>query len=256
MKRREVLAGLGVGAGSLAGCAGVAREVGSPTSSSPSRTPHPLARLGYPPDVCEQGLLDVGIDAIDEPAFAADWSGVEVGSRYADDGHLADDAVVIGLEHEGTARAYPVTVLWHHEVVNDAFGGPVLVTFCSLCRSGMVASRVVDGAPATFDVSGQLWVPPELATRQSEASGRAFAVERGDAEPSRVRNTGNLVLYDRRSLSYWSQLLARGICGRYAGTRLAIRPSTAATWADWRAAHPATDVLLPPPHSGLGRSPV
>lgn len=235
----------------MAGCAGVAREAGSPTPSTPSRTPLPLARLGNPPDVCEQGLIDVGIDAIDEPAFAADWAGVEVPGRYGDDGHLGDGAVVIGLAVDGMARAYPVSVLWHHEVVNDTVGEPVIVTYCPLCRSGLVASRVVDGTATRFGVSGQLWVPPELETRMSEAEERVFAVDRREASPGRVRNSGNLVMYDTRTRSFWSQLLGRAICGPRRGTRLEVHPSTATTWADWRASHPDTELLLPPPHSAV-----
>jgi hypothetical protein len=33
-------------------------------------------------------------------------------------------------------------------------------------------------------------------------------------------------------------------------TELSVVPSTVATWAEWRASHPDTDVLLPPPRSG------
>lgn len=254
VRRRELLASLAAGTAGLAGCAGSASQAGvSASPTPPPTTAAPLARHGSPPDICEQGLVDVGIYAIDEPAFAPDWSGVEVDGRYAPAGRLTDDMVVVGLEHEGAARAYPLTVLWHHEIVNDRFGGPVVVTYCSLCRSGMVAERVVDGTATTFGVSGQLWVPPELETRVAEADGRVFAVERRDASPGRVRNTGNLVMYDQLTVGFWSQLLARAICGPHAGTTLDLVPSTASTWADWRAGHPETDVLLPPPHSGLIR---
>lgn len=253
MKRREFLASLATGTASLAGCA-ESRVSNESTPSSPATAAIPLARHGTPPDICEQNLLDVGIYAIDEPAFAPNWSDREIDGRYAPGGHLTDDMAVIGLKHGGRPRAYPVSVLWHHEIVNDTFGLPVIVTYCSLCRSGMVAERVVDGTATRFGVSGQLWVPPELETRVAEADGRVFAVEGRDTSPGAVRNTGNLVMYDQLAVGYWSQLLARAICGPHQGTTLGLVPSTATTWGDWRATHPATDVLLPPPHSTLIRS--
>jgi hypothetical protein len=69
----------------------------------------------------------------------------------------------------------------------------------------------------------------------------------GTTDPAR---NGNLVMLDDVTGSYWSQFLGRAICGPAEGTRLEIRPSTVATWGDWRRDHPATDVLLPPPRSG------
>jgi hypothetical protein len=275
MRRRALLSAVAAG---LAGCAGApaGREptegaAGSPTATA-TRSPTdaggsgdgpggtssatatgelPLARQGEPPTICETEPLEGGIAAIDDPAFAADWSGVEVGDLYA--GGLAEGATVVGLVGEERARAYPLSVLYHHEIVNDTFppvGGPVLVTYCSLCRSGMVAERRVAGATATFLVSGQLWVPPEVQTRAAEADNRTFAVEETDPDPGDVRNTGNLVMVDEATSSYWSQLLARAICGSQRGTTLPMVPSRTATWGDWRRDYPDTEVLLPPPRSG------
>ena len=40
-----------------------------------------------------------------------------------------DEDRVLGLELNGAARAYPLLVLWWHEIVNDTLGGgPVLVS--------------------------------------------------------------------------------------------------------------------------------
>jgi hypothetical protein len=272
MRRRVLLAAVAAG---LAGCASVpaGRDPAAGSTRSPTATETrpstdagrsgdgpggassttatgelPLARQGDPPTICETEPLAGGIAAIDDPAFAADWSRVDVDDRYA--GGLTDDATIVGLAAEGRARAYPLSVLYHHEIVNDTVGGPVLVTYCSLCRSGMVAERRVAGEPATFLVSGQLWIPPELRTRAAEADDRVFAVEESDPDPGDVRNAGNLVMVDEATGSYWSQLLARAICGSQRGATLPVVPSRTATWGDWHREHPDTEVLLPPPHSG------
>jgi hypothetical protein len=130
---------------------------------------------------------------------------------------------VLGVEHDDRARAHPLRVLNHHEVVNDEFAGPLAVTYCVLCGSGVVFERRVTGEPTTFGVSGRLW-------------------------------RSDLVMYDGLTDSLWSQLAATAIRGPRTGDRLTLVPSSLTTWGKWRSAHPETRVLLPPPHSGtVGR---
>jgi hypothetical protein len=269
VQRRRVLAALGTAVG-LAGCSAVRGgsddeegAVSRPTNEPTTRTGGTvsggtatggLAAQGIPPTICSEPIqADPGIYAIGDPAVASDWTGRDVDAAYRRDGRLTDDATVIGIEADGRARAYPLSVLTIHEVVNDEFGGPVLVTYCPLCRSGLVAARVVDGEPTTFAVSGLLWQPERIQSADSVADGRAFGASRSEAGDAEVSNNGNLVMYDRATRSYWSQVLGKAICGPATGTALAIRPSTVATWGAWRRAHPGTDVLLPPPYSGTVR---
>jgi hypothetical protein len=154
------------------------------------------------------------IPAITDPAFDADWSAVTA--------TLGDRDRVIGVEADGDARAYPLPVLNWHEVVNDDFGGPLLVTYCPLCQSGVTAERRVDGEETTFGVSGYLW-------------------------------QRDLVLYDDLTDSLWSQILGRAVRGSRTGDSLSLRPSTMTTWGEWRREYPDSSVLLPPPESGTVR---
>lgn len=265
--RRRLLAAV-AGAGGLAGCLGnlpVGGDGGGADATEETTAPDAedderqtveaptLAEQGRPASICEASVLPDSIQGIGAPAFAADWSAVEEETdAVPGPGHLRDDDAVVGITADGRARAYPIAAFWKFEVVNDEFGDPLLLTFCPLCNSGMVADRVVDGETLTFDVSGQLWVPPEIYTRAAEADGKLFAADRREVlEDGSVKNSGNLVFYDLATESFWSQLLATAICGPYEGTELTIRPSTLTTWADWKGAHPDTDVLLPPPHSEL-----
>lgn len=162
-----------------------------------------------------------GIPAIVDPVYARDWSDT------AGDGdrELHADDLVLGIEVNGRARAYPVKVLSRHEVVNDDFGGPLLVTYCPVCRSGIAAERRVAGESRTFGVSGFLY-------------------------------NANLVMYDQASESLWSQLLATAIRGPLVGTRLSLRPVTTTTWAEWQENYPDTEVLVPPPASDTVVGPV
>lgn len=218
----------------------------------------PLGSLGFPPDICEEEVKeDPGIYAITEPAFDSDWEGRSISSEYRlrDQPGLAAEQTVVGLEWADGARAYPITLLWQHEIVNDDPGagetalGPVIVTYCPLCRSGMVASRVVGGSPTLFAVTGLLWKAPGLQEAVAEDEDRVFGAERTGGEEVPARRNGNLVMIDGATGSYWSQILARGICGPEESASLRIVPSTVATWAEWRDEHPDTQVLLPPPYS-------
>lgn len=231
MQRRRFLAAIAGGAG-LSGCVAAAPSV------EPDGTPdgdRSIAEHGFPPTICKEGVPDqAGVRGISEPATAADWGGIDVPddyvARYAT--RLTAESSVIGVTAEDRARAHPLRILYRLEVVNDAFGGPLLVTFCPLCNSGMVARRVVDGAPTTFWLSGLLWNPPGLAAARSENEERIVGASRADPDDA-VRRTGNLVMVDERTGSYWSQFLAQAICGPARGTDLAVRPARTTTWGEW-----------------------
>jgi hypothetical protein len=249
VNRRAFLAtGLSAGVPATAGCLAGYRGRTAGNGSEPTAYPG-IAEYGYPSTVCAEERRSDAIPAIDGPAFAPDWDGVDLPEEYRADGGLTDDRVVVGVASGGTARAYPLAVLARHEVVNDAVGTPLLVTYCPICRSGLVASREVDGEAATFGVTGLLWKLPDAYAAASEAGGTAFGASEADPEAG-VRDSANLVMYDEPTGSYWSQLLAEAICGPKTGERLEIRPSTVATWGEWREANPDTEVLLPPPLSG------
>ncbi|MDZ7643977.1 MAG: DUF3179 domain-containing (seleno)protein [Woeseiaceae bacterium] len=72
------------------------------------------------------------IPSIDDPSFVA-----------AEDADFLDTAdIVMGIELNGDARAYPISILNFHEIVNDVVGGrPVVITYCPLCGSGLVFGR-------------------------------------------------------------------------------------------------------------------
>jgi len=55
---------------------------------------------------------------------------------------------------------------------------------------------------------------------------------------------GSFVLYDRGTRSLWVHVTGECVAGPLAGERLEFLPSVVTTWAEWRAAHPNTTVLL------------
>ncbi len=126
---------------------------------------------------------------------------------------LEDDDVVIGISRGDESKAYPLRILLWHEAVNDTIAGvPVLVTYCPLCASALVFERPGRPKTLTFGVSGLLYM-------------------------------SNVLFYDHRTQSLWSQLGMVAVSGPMAGSRLALFPSVRATWKRWRELHPETVVL-------------
>lgn len=56
-----------------------------------------------------------------------------------------------------------------------------------------------------------------------------------------IRNV--LVMVDRQTESYWSQLLGEAVAGEMIGTKLVFVPSWMMTWQEWKALHPDTVAL-------------
>lgn len=243
VERRRYLQSLSTGlTAALAGCSGRLRSsteiAATPVSMETVTTAPPGAAAGevdlpVPKRQLQFAGFKDSIPAITEPAFAEDWSDVELELQqqalspefeFESEPRLQPTDAVIGLERGGAARAYPLRVLNWYEVVNDDFPaddgteGPILVTYCPLCRTGIAAERVVRDTRTQFGVSGRLY-------------------------------RDNLVLYDELTSSLWSQVRAQAIRGPMTGERLTLVPATLTSWDDWRRQYPGTTVLLPPPIS-------
>lgn len=247
MDRRRYLATL-LG-GVVAGCRGATEQStdGSPPTraeDSPKSAPITGAD-GTPSGICRKDPRPGRIPAIIEPAFAPNWDGVSGRSE------LTESTPIIGIQRAGEVRAYPLPVL-RHEIVNDAFDVPVVVTYCPLCASGLTGIRTVYGSETTFGNTSFTWRPPGAAGQEAIESGSVFGISYRDRpDQTTPRNDPNLVMFDTETGSFWSQLLARAICGPLTGEPLSFIPSTVTNWGEWRATHPETTVLLPPPHSTL-----
>jgi len=132
---------------------------------------------------------------------------------------LEDVDIVLTVVHEGLARAYPTRILNWHEIVNDQFGDvPVSITFCPLCNSGIIFVRPeINGARPEFGTSGRVY-------------------------------RSDLVMYDRETLTFWSQIEGRPIVGPFVGEwgRLEQIPAGMTQWGLWKEAYPNSDVLSRP----------
>ncbi len=175
-----------------------------PAQAAPLKNGFDLAGSLVPPgEIHQGGPPRDGIPALDDPRF------VDAGEA----GFLEDTDRVLGLVLGGEARAYPIDILNWHEIVNDQVGGrPVAVTFCPLCGTGVAFDARIGDERALFGVSGLLY-------------------------------NSDVLLYDRRTQSLWSQIKRQAVSGPLRGQRLAALPLDHTTWRAWRAEHPETLVL-------------
>lgn len=180
-------------------------------------TPPPFRTRGFTTDfsrrtiewssILSGGPPKDGIPAVDNPQYEA----IAAGDEWLD-----DLEPVILISHGEVARAYPLSILIWHEIVNDEVDGlSVSVTFCPLCNASIAFDRNFDGQVLDFGTTG------------------------------RLRNS-DLIMYDRQTETWWQQFTGEGIVGKYAGEQLNFLSSQVISWGDFKAAHPDGDVLSRP----------
>ncbi|HWA32634.1 MAG TPA: DUF3179 domain-containing (seleno)protein [Cyclobacteriaceae bacterium] len=122
--------------------------------------------------------------------------------------------LVIGVERNGESKAYPIEVIGYHHQVRDSIGGdPVMVTYCTVCRTGRVFSPLVDGKPENFRLVGM--------------------------------DHYNAMFEDGTTKSWWRQVSGEAIVGPLKGRSLTEIPSFQMTLAEWTFQHPNTKILQP-----------
>ncbi len=68
---------------------------------------------------------------------------------------LNDSSLVVSVENNGEVKAYPIRFIVYHHQVQDIIGGkPVIVTYCSVCRTGRVYEPIVKGQHEQFRLVG------------------------------------------------------------------------------------------------------
>jgi hypothetical protein len=139
----------------------------------------------------------------ESPAFAS-----------ADEVKVDPDDKVLAVRVGQEARAYPIGTIGYHHIVNDTVGGrAIAVTYCTLCHTGIVWGRVMDGQTLHFHLAGI--------------------------------NNGNALLRDDETGTVWQQSTGEAIFGPWKGRQLEMIPSDELTFALWRKEQPQGHVLKP-----------
>jgi len=108
--------------------------------------------------VFSSAVISVSIILIFNFKFTADHMFLQPGKIMfsgSSDITLEGSAQVLAVSRNGEAKAYPLRYLIYHHQVRDSIGGlPVMVTYCSVCRSGRVYQPVVEGRKESFRLAG------------------------------------------------------------------------------------------------------
>jgi len=124
--------------------------------------------------------------------------------------YMVNDELVIGVKMGDELKAFPHRIMDKHELANDKIGGnSVTVTFCPLTGTGIIWPRPSD---TTYGVSGFLY-------------------------------NSNLIAYDRKTLSYFSQMFSLGISGQNMCKFTGYVQAIETTWETWKSWYPESQVL-------------
>lgn len=123
-------------------------------------------------------------------------------------------SLVLGVAIGNEAKAYPIEIIGYHHQVRDTVGGePVMVTYCTVCRTGRVYSPVVDGQAEEFRLVGM--------------------------------DHFNAMFEDSRTKSWWRQVSGEAITGAQKGKVLREIPSSQMTLKSWLDRHPGSLIMQP-----------
>lgn len=124
------------------------------------------------------------------------------------------DKLIIGVAYKDEAKAYPIQFLGFHHQVRDSIGGkPIMVTYCTVCRTGRVFEPVVNGKEETFRLVGM--------------------------------DHFNAMFEDKTTKSWWRQENGEAVAGVLKGNSLPEFPSSQSTLGNWLALHPNTLIMQP-----------
>jgi Protein of unknown function (DUF3179) len=134
----------------------------------------------------------------------------------ASENTIVGDQLVIGVDIDGEAKAYPIEIIGYHHQVRDTINGEeLMITYCTVCRTGRVYSPVVDGKLETFRLAGM--------------------------------DHFNAMFEDSRTKSWWRQANGEAIVGPSKGKTLKEIPSEQMSLSAWLARYPNSLILQPDP---------
>lgn len=129
---------------------------------------------------------------------------------------VSTDQLVLGVSINGQAKAYPIEIIGYHHQVRDTVGNSsIMVTYCTVCRTGRVFSPEVDGQAETFRLVGM--------------------------------DHFNAMFEDSRTRSWWRQVTGEAIAGKMKGHVLQEIPSQQMGLKAWISEHPNTLIMQPDP---------
>lgn len=132
----------------------------------------------------------------------------------AADNKVDTNKLVIGVVVNGEAKAFPIEIIGYHHQVRDSIGQtPVMITYCTVCRTGRVFSPFVNGKTERFRLVGM--------------------------------DHFNAMFEDSATKSWWQQATGQAVAGPLKGKTLAEIPSAQWRLGAWLRRYPNSKILQP-----------
>ena len=132
--------------------------------------------------------------------------------QFNPDDRLYAKELVLGVNLDGSAKAYPFATLTAEQVINDAFAGRhILIYFDATTGTALAFDRRPGDKPLTFSIEG---------------------------EPAGART----VLTDEETGSRWTAFTGSATDGELKGSRLDRIPSHLSFWFAWSDYNPQTQI--------------
>lgn len=132
--------------------------------------------------------------------------------KNASENLVDKDRIIIGVVMNQEAKAYPVSFLaYHHQVRDTIAGKPIMVTYCTVCRSGRVFDPSIDGRPEVFRLVGM--------------------------------DHYNAMFEDETTKSWWRQENGEAVAGSLKGKFLQEIPSQQASLESWLKMYPNSLIM-------------
>ncbi|HUR64835.1 MAG TPA: DUF3179 domain-containing (seleno)protein [Chitinophagaceae bacterium] len=129
---------------------------------------------------------------------------------------IGEDKLVVGVTINNESKAYPIEIIGYHHQVQDTIGGkPVIITYCTVCRTGRVFSPVVNGKEESFRLVGM--------------------------------DHFNAMFEDKTTKSWWRQATGEAVTGKMKGQKLTELPSQQMRLGAWIRSNPNSLVMQPDP---------
>jgi hypothetical protein len=125
-----------------------------------------------------------------------------------------EDRLVLGVVINGEAKAYPLEIIGYHHQVRDSIGNtPVMITYCTVCRTGRAFSPFVKGHIESFRLVGM--------------------------------DHFNAMFEDMTTKSWWQQATGVAVAGPLKGEALKEIPTRQVALDVWLREYPQSGIMEP-----------
>jgi Protein of unknown function (DUF3179) len=130
----------------------------------------------------------------------------------AENNKVKTEKLIIGVAQNGQAKAYPIQYLgYHHQIIDTIDNQQIMVTYCTVCRTGRVFQPIVNGKIEQFRLVGM--------------------------------DHFNAMFEDTTTKSWWQQATGTAIAGTLKGQQLPEVFSQQMTLKQWLLLHPNTFIM-------------